>query len=120
MEKKIASLVAVLALLLEWITPLPIWPGPHLVRYILPAILSLVLIIFACLKGGGSKIVSAIALLYGFTILAGCGLIVYVIFSATSEVKLLLQTPIVYLGLLGGTILGLIIVYLALYNIRKK
>ena len=118
MGKKIVGL-AILALLLEWITPLPIWPGPHLVRHILPALLSLALIIFACLEAKGSKIVSAVALIYGFTILAGCGLILYVLFTATSyEVRALLQTPLVYLGLFGVILCGLIVISLALHNIR--
>jgi len=114
--KKVVGL-AILALLLEWITPLPIWPGPHLVRHILPALLSLALIIFACLKAKGSKIVSAVALIYGFTIFAGCGLILYVLLTATSEVRVLLQTPIVYLGVFGAVLCGLLVISLALYNI---
>jgi len=120
MGRKIALLAAILAVLLVWTAPLPIWPGPHLVRHILPAILSLALIIFACLKGKGSLGVLIAALTYGFTILAGCGLIIYVIFTATSEVKALLQTPIVYLALSVEILCGAFIISLALYNRQKR
>jgi hypothetical protein len=52
--------------------------------------------------------------------LGGCGAIVYVLLIATSEAGMLLQHPIVQLGLAVGIAVGLAVVFLALYNMIKK
>jgi hypothetical protein len=113
------AIVALIALLLGLASPLPIWPGPHLIRHLPPALLSVLLIIFACLRAKGSKAVSIIALIYGFLALSGCGALIYILLTATSEAGMLLQHPIVQLGLAAGIAVGLAAISLAIRNIMK-
>jgi hypothetical protein len=79
--------MAILGLLLGVTSPFPIWPGPLLLRHLPPGIISAVPLIVACLGAmkRGSKVVGAIAVVYGvLAILAGAAF-TYVLFAVRSE-----------------------------------
>jgi len=79
--------MAILGLLLGVASPFPIWPGPLFIRHLTPGVISAVLLILACLGAmkRGSKVVGAIAVVYGvLAILAGAAF-TYVMFAVRSE-----------------------------------
>lgn len=61
-------ILAILGLLLGIASPLPVWPGPALLRHLPPGVFSAILIISACIgaiRSGGSKTVGVIGMIYG-------------------------------------------------------
>ncbi|MEM2341731.1 MAG: hypothetical protein QXX94_05525 [Candidatus Bathyarchaeia archaeon] len=96
------SVLAVMGLLLGIASPLPIWPGPHFLRHIPPAIISFLLILAAYFTGRktGSKVAGAIIIVYGILATAAGMLFLTSVLFATSEEFLAMSSGII----LGGII----------------
>jgi hypothetical protein len=111
--------MAILGLLLGVASPFPIWPGPSFLRHLLPGVISTVLIILACLgvMRKGSKIVGAIAIVYGALATLAGAIFTYVLFAATSE-EFRVVSGIISLGAAICLIIGIIVLVLGYKTFR--
>jgi hypothetical protein len=112
--------MAILGLLLGVASPFPIWPGPLFIRHLTPGVISAVLLILACLGAmkRGSKVVGAIAVVYGvLAILAGAAF-TYVMFAVRSEE--LAVSRIIGVGAAICLIVGIVVLILGYKTFKTR
>jgi FtsH-binding integral membrane protein len=114
------TLLAILGLLLGIASPLPIWPGPLLVRHLPPGIISAALVIFACFgtMKEGSKAVGVIAIIYG-ALASLSGILIFYIATGTSPEFLAGRGSIVVAGSVLAIFIGIMTILLGIKSIRK-
>jgi hypothetical protein len=112
--------MAILGLLLGVTSPFPIWPGPLLLRHLPPGIISAVLIILACLEAmkEGSKIVGAIAIVYGVLAILAGATFTYVMFAVRSEE--LAVSGIIGVGAAICLIVGIVVLTLGYKTFKTR
>lgn len=117
---KKAEILAIIALLLGIASPLPIWPGPLLLRHIPPGIISFVLVLAAYFAGRktGSKLAGVIMIVYGILATLAGILFLTLILLATSR-EFLTVSSVVLLGSIIALIAGITAIILGWKLARK-
>ncbi|MEX2751258.1 MAG: hypothetical protein Q6366_005160 [Candidatus Freyarchaeota archaeon] len=105
---KKVPVLAVMGLLLGIASPLPIWPGPLLLRHIPPGIISFVLILAAYFAGRktGSKVAGIITIIYGILATLAGMLFLTLVLLATSR-EFLTVSSILILGSIVALLSGI-------------
>lgn len=116
---KLGKFFALISLLLGIASPLPIWPGPALIRHLPPAIISFILITIACLLSKDSKTVGIIAMIYGTLATLAGSIFITLYLSATSLEFLTTTGRIVLIGGIIALVAGLVTLILGYKTFKR-